>query len=213
MNRVDIWFKLSGREIPADHGYCLYSAVSQFIPQMHADDAIALHPIAGTPAGDRLLALTEKSSLIIRAPSDRIKEFLPLAGKALRLEGHHVQVGVPHAKALVPSPRLYTRLVVIKGFMDPDPFLEAVRRQLKEMDISGKPYLVYQPEVPKSNIGKSTGSHSEYLRRTIRIRDKQIVGFALRVGELTAEESIRLQEKGIGGRRRFGCGIFIPDRR
>ena len=43
--------------------------------------------------------------------------------------------------------------------------------------------------------------------------DKEIVGFALRVEELTAEESIRLQEKGIGGRRRFGCGIFVPERR
>jgi CRISPR/Cas system CSM-associated protein Csm4 (group 5 of RAMP superfamily) len=28
------------------------------------------------------------------------------------------------------------------------------------------------------------------------------------VSELTAEESIRLQEHGLGGRRKMGCGVF-----
>ena len=43
-----------------------------------------------------------------------------------------------------------------------------------------------------------------------RDENKEIVGFAVRVEDLTAEESIGLQEAGIGGRRRFGCGVFIP---
>jgi len=29
---------------------------------------------------------------------------------------------------------------------------------------------------------------------------------------LDADESLKLQEHGIGGRRRFGCGIFVPVR-
>ena len=44
----------------------------------------------------------------------------------------------------------------------------------------------------------------------IQIKDKSIVGYALRVVGLTAEESIRLQETGLGGRRRMGCGVFLP---
>ena len=32
------------------------------------------------------------------------------------------------------------------------------------------------------------------------------------VGGLTAEESICLQERGLGGRRRMGCGLFVPGR-
>jgi hypothetical protein len=27
---------------------------------------------------------------------------------------------------------------------------------------------------------------------------------------LTAEESLTIQEKGIGGRRHMGCGVFVP---
>jgi CRISPR/Cas system CSM-associated protein Csm4 (group 5 of RAMP superfamily) len=29
---------------------------------------------------------------------------------------------------------------------------------------------------------------------------------------LKAEESIRLQEEGLGGRRRMGCGVFVQMR-
>jgi CRISPR-associated protein Cas6 len=36
-----------------------------------------------------------------------------------------------------------------------------------------------------------------------------VVGYALRVNGLTEEGSIRLQEEGLGGRRRMGCGIFV----
>jgi len=51
------------------------------------------------------------------------------------------------------------------------------------------------------------------VRRTVRIHDREVVGFALRVQDLTAEESLHLQEHGLGGRRLFGCGIFVPDNR
>jgi CRISPR-associated protein Cas6 len=48
------------------------------------------------------------------------------------------------------------------------------------------------------------------IRRTLQIRDKTIVGFALEVGGLSIADSIRLQELGLGGRHRFGCGVFVP---
>jgi CRISPR-associated endonuclease/helicase Cas3 len=44
----------------------------------------------------------------------------------------------------------------------------------------------------------------------LRIRDREIVGFALHVDGLGATDSLRLQATGIGGRRRFGCGVFAP---
>lgn len=210
---LDIQFPLRGTVVPVDHGYHLYSAVSKIVPQLHGDDAAGIHPIFGTLCGDRSLLLTDRSYLSIRIDSERFKETLPLAGKALQIDAKEVRVGVPHPKTLTPSSRLYSRLVVIKGFMEPAPFLDAVQRQLDALEIRGKAFLVEQPQAAEANIGKKTGTRSPFLRRTIRIRDKEVVGFALRVEELTAEESILLQEKGIGGRRRFGCGILIPERR
>lgn len=213
MPMVDVQFKLVGKLIPADHGYHLFAAVSELVPKLHDYDGVGLYPISGQLAGNRCLAITEKSFLTIRLPSDKIGLFLLLAGKTLHIGEHEIHVGVPQTRALVPSARLYSRLVVIKGFMEPDPFLEAARRQLQKLGIRGKPSLIMQPRIAETNAGNESGTHSPYLRRTIRIHDKEVVGFALRVEKLTAEESILLQEKGIGGRRRFGCGIFFPERR
>jgi CRISPR-associated protein Cas6 len=209
---VDVQFSLQGNLIQADHGFQLFSAISHLVPDLHGDSEVGLHPISGQIAGNRTLAINTHSFLSIRLPSDRISQVLSLAGKVLRLGEHEVHIGVPHTRPLVPSARLYSRLVVIKGFMEPDPFVEAVYRQLDAIGIKGKPYLVRQPHIAQANQNKSTGTHSSYLRRTIQIRGREVVGFALRVEQLTAEESILLQEQGVGGRRRFGCGILIPDR-
>jgi CRISPR-associated protein Cas6 len=212
MTTIDFSFKLLGGPIPVDHGYHVYSSISRVLPAIHGDDQIGVHPIFGHLLGGRMLALTEGSHLTLRLPVDRVPDVLPLAGRTLDLGDGSITVGVPNSRALVPSAALESRLVIIKGFMEPDPFLEAVQRQLNELEIRGEPSLISTGDAVEVNRPRNGGTRSEWLRRTLRIRDKEIVGFALRVEDLTAEESILLQEKGIGGRRRFGCGIFVPAR-
>jgi CRISPR-associated protein Cas6 len=210
---VDVQFRITGKAIPVDHGYRLLSAISEFVPDLHDNDKFGIHPIFGRIAGNRLMALTEYSFLTIRLSSENIAHVLPLAGKTIKIGEDNLHIGIPQTLALIPSARLYSHLVIIKGFMEPDTFLEAAGRQLQDLEIRGKPTLVTHPRIVESNTGKESGTHSPYLRRTIRIHDREVVGFALRIEDLTAEESIQLQEEGVGGRRRFGCGIFIPERR
>jgi CRISPR-associated protein Cas6 len=57
---------------------------------------------------------------------------------------------------------------------------------------------------------RSARSVGEPIRRTLGIHGKQIVGFAVRVDGLSSEDSLTLQARGLGGRRRFGCGAFVP---
>lgn len=209
---VDVSYRLSAEVIPVDHGYSLYSAISRLVPGIHGDDQIGIHPIYGRLVGERKLAISESSRLVLRLPVDRLSDVLPLAGKSLDLGDGKIIVGVPNTQALVPAASLKSRLVIIKGFMEPEPFLEAVQRQLDALEIRGRASLVPTGDAVKTNAHRSGGTKSPWLRRTLRIRDKEIVGFALRVEGLTADESILLQEKGIGGRRRFGCGIFVPAR-
>ena len=45
-------------------------------------------------------------------------------------------------------------------------------------------------------------------RRTFKVHDKQIVGYSLLVNGLSSEASIILQENGLGGRQKMGCGFF-----
>lgn len=189
MPSVDLAFRILGTTLPVDHGYALYSSINRIIPEIHDAKEVGVHPIRGVYTGNGALQLTEQSSLIFRMSDIWIRPLLKLAGKRLDVDGCPLQVGVCETKLLLPTATLYSRLVTIKGFMEPESFLDACGRQLQEKGITAK-----------LDLGE---------RRTLRIKEKQVVGFEVMATGLTAEDSIRLQEVGIGGRRRMGCGVFV----
>lgn len=190
---VDLAFKLTGSKIPVDHGYALYSAISRLAPEIHESKNVGVHPIRGTYSGNGELMLRDSSRLVLRLESERIGDFLKLAGKRLEVDSHGLRVGIPEVRILRPPAALYSRLVTIKGFMEPELFREAAKRQLEKIEVRAE-----------LQVGE---------RRTFRVKDKQVVGFEVAATELGAEDSIRLQESGLGGRRHMGCGIFVPLRR
>src|SRR5262245_53766275 len=190
---VDLAFRLVGSKIPVDHGYALYSAISRVLPEIHGAGNIGVHPIRGTYSGNGELMLRDSSRLVVRLESERIGEFLKLAGKRVDIDSHMLRVGVPEVRTLRPRASLYSRIVTIKGFMEPTAFLEAARRQLEKIGAKAE-----------IQVGE---------RRTFRVKDKQVVGFEVAALELDAEDSLRLQENGLGGRRHMGCGVFVPLRR
>lgn len=189
MPYVDLSFRVLGSKLSVDHGYALYSAISRLIPEVHDAKEIGIHPVRGLYSGNGELCLTARSRLVVRLPDDKISAYIKLGGKALDVNGRRLRVGVPEVRALRPIVTLYARLVTIKGFMEPGAFLEAARRQLSESGIGADLHL---------------GD-----RRTLRVKDKQVVGFEVMATGLSAGDSIKLQETGIGGRRRMGCGVFV----
>jgi CRISPR-associated protein Cas6 len=156
------------------------------------------------------LEVTPQSRLILRLAAGSIPNVLPLAGKRLEIDGAIVRVGVPAVHALRPASSVASRLVVIRGFMTAEPFLDAVRRQLDALGVSGTPRLMARRR--SQSIEGREGARDPYVRRTLRIHDREIVGYALRVDGLEPEESIVLQQAGVGGRRHFGCGVCLPVR-
>jgi len=205
---VDVRFRIHGDTLPVDHGFALYSALSRIVPAIHTGKSYGIHPIRGQVIGNRSLAVTPRSRLAIRTGVERIPDLIPLAGKRIEVSGNAISIGTPSVFALRPNATLVSRLVTIKGFTDPESFIEAIARQLSELAISGTPRLV-QRQMPRSLEGR-TGGIGGFVRRTVRIRDREIIGFAVIVESLGAEDSLRLQALGLGGRRSFGCGIFEP---
>ncbi len=190
MTTVELHFSFTGATLPSDQGYALYSAISRLIPETHEADWLAIETVPGLARGDGITQLDQSASLKLRLPQDQVPLLLKLSGKRLDLNGHAIRLGAPQIFLLRPSPQLYARIVTIKGFTEPEPFLGAVCRKLDELGVTGEP-----------TIGP---------RRVIKIGNHTIVGFALAIHDLTEEGSILLQERGIGGRRRMGCGIFFP---
>lgn len=204
---LDLSFSLVGNKpIPADHGYALCAAISRLVPDVHEENGIAVHPIRGQLIGDRRLQLVPWSTLTLRVPDGQITPLLKLAGKSLQLNGTSLRVGVPVVRALVPATALRSRLVVIKVAhtdamsLTEEIFKTAARKQLDDLGISKEATIT----VPRRERDNSLG------RRTLRLKHKEIVGYEVLVEGLTAEESITLQERGIGGKRHMGCGVFVP---
>jgi CRISPR-associated protein Cas6 len=208
---IDVIFRVNGSTIPRDHAYALYGAIARAIEAVHGTTDIGIFPIRGTPGGNGTLLLTDRSTLRFRVPAAKLPILLPLAGKIIKLNGHLLRVGVPHVAALEPAPVLASPLVVIKladaghkdvgGIVTPDAFLAAVRRKFEEMNVQAEPRLQLIRTGPRAG---------HVRRRVVRVKDQTHVGYAMIVQGLTAEESIRLQELGLGGRRLMGCGLFLP---
>jgi hypothetical protein len=222
MPLIELHFPVLGSTLPTDHGYALYTALSHLVPPLHDRNAIRIAPIAGQYVGNRILQLVPlRSRLRIRLPTEDIPTLLPLAGKQLRLDGCTIRVGVPQVRALIPAPNLIARMVVIKSssprrdpadknsrdpnatkrYLDPASFLDAVRHDLARREIHA------QADLPLHETGPRAGQPRRHI---LRIHGKTIVGFGVLVQGLTAEESVRLQEEGIGGRGKMGCGFFTP---
>lgn len=201
---LDLEFPVSSTSgINADHGYHLYAGLSRALPAVHSEPGIGVHPIRGRQIGSRMLELMPWSGVRIRVLQDKIGELIALSGKSIDVGPHKIRLGVPNLHALEPATVLRSRLVTIKGFQEVAVFQQAVHRQLTAMNISEQ-VIVTIPE-----RSRKPGEAAQPVRRTIRIRDKEVVGFEVILEGLTAEESIAVQETGIGGRRHMGCGVFM----
>jgi CRISPR-associated protein Cas6 len=186
--KVDLSYPVLGKLLPVDHGYALYAAISRVLPVIHEDLEIGLKLVRGRYIGNGLIDISPTSELILRLPISKIGQFLGLAGKKLEVLEYCLRVGVPHTRALIPVAALYSTLVTTKNGHDQERFEAEVRSQMASLDLKGR-----------LAIGK---------RRTFQVHGKQVVGYEVLVSELTAPESIRLQEQGLGGRRKMGCGFF-----
>lgn len=214
MSIIDLSFTICGTSIPVDHGYPLFAAVSQVVPALHKEDTCncAIHPILGSAIGERKLRVGPNSRLTVRIPSESIALYLGLCGKALTVGGEVITIGVPEVRPLTAASSLASRMVTIKNHMEAGSFLTAAAKELASLKIIGSIGLVSRT-APGSVEGRAPEpgqpTRDPFIRRTLRIKDKEIVGFALTVNELSPEDSLKLQEIGLGGRRHFGCGVFV----
>lgn len=190
--RFDVSFALAGGPVPQDHGYALFGALAHALREdLHGARWLAVHPILGVPRPDKTLALTRtRGALRIRVDGQHIAPIVSLAGQTLRLDGVELLLGTSQVFPLRPARTLAARLVTIKGFLEPEPFREALKRQLDALHVEGR-----------VEVGR---------RRTLRVATDTVVGYQVTLHDLGDESSLILQHAGLGGRQRMGCGIFVP---
>lgn len=193
----ELSFELIGHTLPGDHSYGLYSALSELCPALHEADDISIRAIAGTPKENGLIGLNRNSRLYLRLPPEKVSWFYPLVGRSLTIGNYSLKLGMEYLSFLQPASQLRSRLVLIRGFQDPDAFLDAAIRQLKALSIQGQVRLL-----PNQN--------GNPRRKTLKIKQHTLVGYGMDVFPLNLQDSLRLQIFGIGGKHKMGCGVFIP---
>lgn len=201
-SHVDLAFPARGRTVPRDHGYALYGALSRLIPSIHGADWIAIHGISGSPQNAEVLTLASTSALRVRAPAAKIAELLVLTGATLELAGQQVELGAPTVHELAPVSVLDARLVVIRltgGIPRPFDRAEFERR--------------FVAEAQRQLVAHGVRGDLELSgRQSLGVGGQRVVGHSVRVLGLSADDSLKLQTCGLGGKRTMGCGIFRPAR-
>ena len=201
-NYVDLAFPLTGKLLPLDNGYIIYSALSRICPNLHELKNISIHPIAGIPNSDKQLRLTKRSRLQIRISIEQIPQIYEfLVEQTFNIGQSQFYLGIPEYKALTSSSTVYSRLVIIRRCIEPQVFLDAAQRQLEKLGIQG-------------NINLLKKKNGQFQCRQLVIEKKEgtfpIRGYGVEVTDLTEEDSLKLQQQGIGGKHKMMCGVFVP---
>ena len=194
---IELTFTVIGQSLPIDHGYQLYSALKHRLMQLKDWDDISIKTISGKLDRDtrNQLNLTDRSKLLIRLPSEKVPFVYSFSGKALSIGKHKIRLGIPEMNFLQPKSRLRSHIVLIRGYEEPNEFLAAAKRQIEALNISADIKLVCKKDgTPKP--------------KTIRVK-QTLVGFGIEANNLSETDSIILQEKGLGGKHKMGCGVFV----
>ena len=191
--RIDVAFVINtaGPPLPLDHGYPLFGGICRALGDLHGADWLAVHPIAGIALGEGEMALRGRAAALrLRVQPAHLGEVMPLAGKTLRVGGSQLLLGAPQLYTLQPAARLASRIVTIKGYLDEKPFEDRVKAELASRSIEAT-----------VTLGK---------RRIVTVGGDKVVGFGLLLDGLSDAASLAIQYGGMGGRQRFGCGVFGP---
>ena len=127
----------------------------------------------------------------LRIPKHRLPEAQALSGETLDIDGHPLEIGKSDVFQLSSLPTLFSRYVITREELDETQFLEEVAEQLMALDIPCR---------------KMLGG----ITHNMNFADGPVFTRSLMVADLEPEQSVRLQQVGLGEGRTRGCGLFLP---
>lgn len=197
---VDIVYAISCRALPVDHAWALSQAVTAALPWLAEDARAGVHTIHVADSGngwmrpdapDDLLYLSRRTKLMLRVARECIDDAQRLTGRSLDVAGNRIEVGKGSVRPLTDITTIFARYVVTDGDKDESAFLAHTVAELRAMDVHPKKMLCG-------------------IERLIATPGGKIHTRSLMLADLRVEESVRLQQQGLGPRRNLGCGLFLP---
>ncbi|MBC8212617.1 MAG: type I-MYXAN CRISPR-associated protein Cas6/Cmx6 [Gammaproteobacteria bacterium] len=198
---VDLLFSIECRDLPLDHGFVLSQQIIKNLPWIQEEPQAGIHQIHVAESANgwmrpentetEVLCVSRRTKMTLRLPASRLDEATALTGKTLDIQGHALTVGRFSTRKLSRLTTIFARYVDTLGSDDETEFLESMQQQLLQKGI----------RVKKMMSGRLLTHQSD---------EGIILTRKLMVSDLTVEESVLLQEQGIGDRKLMGMGIFMP---
>ena len=200
-NVVDLLFSIDCKVLPVDHAHALSVAIQQALPWFAEDDIAALHIIHGADSGNGwerpeaandIIYLSRRTKLVLRVPAARIDDAMALCGQELDVAGNPMKVLKASKRLLEVCTSLYSRHVAAEPGEDEERFLQRIINELRGMSLRFKKIL----------CGKE---------HRLNTPQGELVTRSLLVAELSFDDAITLQERGVGAKshKKLGCGLFI----
>lgn len=198
---VDLVFGLRCKTLPVDHVYPLFEAVQSVLPWLQEEADAGMHAVNVAASGngwqrpndpEALLYLSKRTRFELRVPKHRIDDAKKLARQKLDICGNTFELLSVSERPLSTLTTLFARhLATEQDMANEEEVLNWVYRQLEDQGIVPRKLLCGIP-------------HS------ITTPEKNISTRSLMIADLEIEESLRLQQHGLGPYRHLGCGLFIP---
>ena len=182
-------FPLEGKALPRDHAQALQHALDEKLPWLRSDVGSGIHPLKLVSGPESLALLSQRTRLILRVNANRLVELKTVVGVPLDVAGHALRLGEVHLRALQPLATLYAYRVAASS-ADESEFMQAIEAELAGLAIAGERVC-----------GK---------RQSLRVDGREMTTFSMMLHGLVPEQSLRLQQHGLGPHRLLGCGLFVP---
>lgn len=194
----DVVFKLAGGRLAVDHAQALADAVCAKL-SADAHSQIGIHQIRVAESGNgwqrpgmggEMLHLSRRTKLVLRVHQGIYEDVLRLCDSTLEIDGQALKVGAGSVRKLTAMTTLFTHGIACDEAQPESQFLADMASALQALGI----------RVKKMICGTTN---------SIQTDKGSIFTRALMVANLTPEESVLVQQQGIGSDRLMGCGLFV----
>lgn len=195
---IDVAFKINCKTLPYDHAFSLSNEITKHLPWLEDNELTGIQTLHGPESGNgwtraenEEIFLSKRTRLILRIPKSEYHETCKLEGETLKVLGNDIKVGKASKKPFLTVRDLICRFVLTDDDLDESDFLKYVAKEFESHEI----------HLRKAICGKT---------KSFTINGNQKFTRSLMIADLSKENSIKLQDVGVGIGRIFGCGIFLP---
>jgi CRISPR-associated protein Cas6 len=198
--QVDVAFEIvKGQTLPWDHAYWLSQAIQAHLPWFARTSGAALHLIRVTEANgwqkptanEGIFYLSRRTRLMLRVPTEHLAAAQTLTGQNIDIGGHCLRIGQGQVRPLKPFPVLIAHHVLAPATQSEPDFIAESVAHLRQLHIHCRKVL----------CGKQHQWQSP---------DHPLLTRSLMVADLNRDDSLRLQQHGLGIAQHLGFGVFVP---